>query len=258
MVQVAEGINCPDCGAPLQLAGGEAIVTCSYCGSTVNMAVGSKYFLKHSIIPNRLSPKDVEDLARSWMSGGFLKPDDLARKAKIVSAELTFLPLFVMNAVATTKYKGFFTRAGPAIERSGELKREYFWKVIGRRAAAFPAREYDVPLAAKADFSTSLLTPGSKFLNAEMDDAEAVEKAKQEMEANQRFLLQQDLDAITEATTTFELKDVEFMHAPVWTVKYEYRKRLYELLLDGQSGRDIKGEIPEMEKGTMFGSLFGR
>ena len=58
MVQIAEEIGCPDCGAPLKVKVGEAIITCEYCGSDVNMAVGKKYFLKHSIIPARYDNKN--------------------------------------------------------------------------------------------------------------------------------------------------------------------------------------------------------
>jgi hypothetical protein len=255
MVQVAEKINCPECGGSLRLSGGEAIVTCEYCGSAVNMAVGSKYFLKHSIIPNRLAPAEAERHARSWMSGGFLKPADLAVKAKMVSMELSFVPLFVINATAETSYSGLFTRAGPATPRKGVLRKEYCWKVLGRRASDFPAREYDVPLAAKAQFSLSLLEPSSRFLNAEIGDGEAVERARQEIESNQLFLISQDVDHLEGAETKFDARDMEFLHVPVWNVRYEYRKRIYELVLDGHTGQVVKGEIPQA--GGFFGPLFG-
>ena len=257
MTEIVEKLQCPDCGGPLKAAPGEAIITCEYCGSAVNVAVGSKYFLNHSCVPNRLSVADVEAAARSWMSGGFLKPGDLARKARIVSMELSMVPLFVMNISAETTYKGFFTRGSPAIQRSGNLSKDYFWKVVGRRASAFPAREYQVPLSAKVTFTMDLVPKGAKFLNAELDDAEAVVKAKQEIGDNQRFLLSQELDFIESAETDAKVRDVEFLHVPVWNVRYEYRKRIYDLMLDGQTGADIRGDIPESGGKGLLGSLFG-
>jgi hypothetical protein len=257
MTEIVEKLQCPDCGGPLKVAPGEAIVGCEYCGSSVNVAVGSKYFLNHSCIPNRLSAADAEAAARSWMSSGFLKPDDLARKARIVSLEMTMVPLFVMNVSAETSYKGFFTRGGPAMQRSGKLSKDYFWKVVGRRASKFPAREYQVPLSAKVTFTMDLVPKGAKFLNAELDDAEAAAKAKQEIDDNQRFLLSQELDFIESARTEAAVRDVEFLHVPIWNVRYEYRKRIYELMLDGQTGADVKGDIPESGGKGLFGGLFG-
>ncbi len=97
MVEIAEEIGCPDCGAPLKVQAGDAIVTCEYCGSDVNLAVGSKYFLKHSIIPVKYDREAIVSVVRSWMGKGFLKPGDLARKYKVVSMELQILPMFIVH-----------------------------------------------------------------------------------------------------------------------------------------------------------------
>ena len=84
MVEIAEKIKCPGCGAPLELKAGEVIITCEYCGTAHNMAVGKKFFLKHSIIPAGHKKEQIMFSIKSWMSGGFLKPDDLVKRAKIV------------------------------------------------------------------------------------------------------------------------------------------------------------------------------
>ena len=45
---------------------------------------------------------------------GFMKPGDLAKKAKITEKNLVYLPFWVVSADATTKYKGIFERISPA------------------------------------------------------------------------------------------------------------------------------------------------
>jgi hypothetical protein len=35
-----------------------------------------------------------------------------------------------------------------------------------------------------------------------------------------------------------------YLHAPVWFVKYEYKGKAYQLLIDGSTGTVIKGDIP--------------
>ena len=57
MVEIVQELSCPDCGASLKVKPGDAIVTCEYCSSDVNLAVGSKYFLKHSIVPPKFDEK---------------------------------------------------------------------------------------------------------------------------------------------------------------------------------------------------------
>ena len=121
MVEIAKEIGCPDCGAPLKVKAGEAIITCEYCGSDVNMAVGTKYFLKHSIIPARYDRNAILKEIKSWMKKGFLAPGDLAKRSKIVHAELQFLPFFIVHLRASTKYKGILTRTGQNLEKSGDM-----------------------------------------------------------------------------------------------------------------------------------------
>lgn len=255
MPEVLGKLNCPDCGGPLKVNPGDAIVTCGYCGSDVNLAVGSKYFLRHSVVPPKIGPDAIDEFVKGWMGSGFLKPGDLARKHKVMAKELQMVPLFIIHAVARSEYEGALTRTGQPVPKKGVLEKEYYWKVLGRRASAFPTREYEVPLAAKADFEISALVPGARFLNSEMAEPEAISQARQEMEENQRFLLEADLDEFSRLETRIDFKDTEFIHVAVWFITYQYRGKVYNLILDAATGEDVKAEIPPAEKGLL--GLFG-
>jgi hypothetical protein len=256
MPEIVQEISCPDCGAPLKVKPGDAIVTCEYCSSDVNLAVGTKYFLKHSIVPPKFDERAIDELVRGWMGRGFLKPGDLARKYRVLSKELQILPLFIVHASVKSEYQGQFTRTGQPIDRSGVLEKQYYWKVLGRRASAFPTREYAVPLSGKVDFNMSKLVPGARFLNSEIDEREANDTAIQQLKEHQKFLLQNDLDIIQKLDTDIEIIDTEFLHVSVWFITYQYRGKTYELILDACTGEDIKAEIPQIEKRGLRG-LFG-
>jgi hypothetical protein len=244
MTEIAEKVNCPNCGAPLKLTPGDVIVTCEFCGAALNMAVGKKYFLRHSIIPNKYDSQQMTGIAKQWMGGGFLKPKDLAQSSRIKEMNLTFLPFFVIDVNATSEYEGMLTRTGQHIPKKGNFTRDYHWKVLGRRASTFPVKEYTIPLSGKVDFDLAHVSPEAKFLNAEMDEREATRKLKQEIEEHHKFLLSSEMDIIQTITTNLEIKNTEFVHAPVWNLKYEYKGKLYELIFDGASGQTIKADIP--------------
>lgn len=260
MVEIAEQVNCPGCGAPLKLQAGEVIVTCEFCGTALNMAVGKKYFLRHGIIPSKYSSQQISQMAKQWMGGGFLKPEDLARMSRISEMDLIFLPFFVIHVNAKSNYEGLFTRTGQNIPKKGDLEREYYWKILGRRGSNFPTKEYEIPLKGKVDFDLSKVSKEAKFLNAEMDEREAHSKAKQEIEEHHKFLLSSEIDVIQNIQTELNIKDTEFVHAPVWFLKYEYHGKLYELMFDGAAGDTIRGDIPQKDdvstKG-FFKKLFG-
>jgi len=178
------------------------------------------------------------------MRSGFMKPGDLAKKAKLIEKNLVYLPFWIVSADATTKYKGIFERISPAIVKEGQIQKEYNWLVLAREASGFPTREYNVPLTGKIPYDFKKIEGFAKLLNSEMTREEALEITKQQIEALHRFLLQQDIDKIVETTTTINLKQMVYLHAPVWFIKYEYKNNTYQMIVDGATGLVLKGDIP--------------
>lgn len=245
MVDIVEKIECPSCGAPLKVKAGEIIVTCEYCGTAVNLKAEKPFVLNHSIIPNTLSAKEAENMVESWMRSGFAMPPDLVSKSHFKKVELMFLPFYVVTAHADTQYTGIFTRTGQKKEISNNIVREYQWTILGRRSVQFPQREYTIPLSGKSSFDLSIVE--GKFLNAELDEKEALEKIRTDIENHQEYLATEKVDRITSSKTTIDIKDCEFVHAPVWNIMYEYCGNTYTVLMDGATGSIIKGDIPVHE-----------
>ncbi|MCL5878035.1 MAG: hypothetical protein M1540_09520 [Candidatus Bathyarchaeota archaeon] len=241
---VAQNIHCSHCGAPVEFKPGEIVASCKYCGFTTVIQTGKAFNFEHSILFNNYSPEQMEELVRDWMRSGFMKPPDLAKKAKIVEKNLTYLPFWVVSLEAATKYKGIFERIAPPIVKEGEVKKEYNWVVLARKAADFPTRAYDVPLAGKVSYDFRKIEGFAKVFNSEVEREQALEVARQQIDAHHRFLLQQDIDRVVEATTAIELKQMVYLHAPVWFIKYEYKGNFYQLLIDGAKGAVLKGDIP--------------
>ena len=241
---VAQEIKCSHCGAPVEFKLGEIIATCKYCGFTTVIETGQAFNFEHSLLLNNYGAAQIENLARDWMRSGFLKPGDLAKKSKITESNLVYLPFWVVSAEATTKYKGIFERISPPIVKEGQIQKEYNWLVLAREASGFPTREFNVPLAGKIPYDFRKIEGFAKVLNSEMTKDEALELAKQEIEVHHRFLLQQDIDKIIEASTTINLKQMVYLHAPIWFIKYEYKGNNYQLIIDGSTGNVLKGDIP--------------
>ena len=242
---VAQNIRCSHCGAPVEFRPGEIITTCKYCGFTTVIETGAPFNFEHSLLLNKYDLNQADDLVRDWMRSGFMKPGDLARRSKIVEKNLVYLPFWVVSIKASSSYKGIFERIAPAILKEGKIKKEYNWLVLAREAAGFPTREYDVPLEGKIPFDFRKIEGFAKILNSEIDRDEALELAKQQIEAHHRYLLEQDVDKIVNMTTEFDLKQMVYLHAPIWFIKYDYRGENYQLLIDGATGMALKGDIPQ-------------
>lgn len=242
MVEIVEKVDCPNCGAPLKIKAGEIVVTCEYCGTAVNLKADKPFVLSHSIIPNKYSQEEAVAAVKSWMRSGYAMPSDLAGRTQVTKADLVFLPFYVVTARASTTFRGVLTRTGGTKPVAETLTGEYEWTVLGRRSATFPEREYKIPLSGKSSFDLSLVQ--GEFLNAELDENEARTLAEKGIEANQMYRIREKVDTVEESQTDIEIKDSEFLHAPIWFIEYQYQGSTYRVLLDGCTGQIITGDIP--------------
>lgn len=241
---IVQDIKCKSCGAPLPIKPGEVVITCEYCGSSINIATGKDFFLAHSIIPNNHDEASIRAIIKRWMSDGALKPSNMASASKVTDLACVFLPFYIVHSNISTTYKGYYTRGGGREDRSGDLQREYYWKVLGRRASKFPTKEYEIPIKGKTNFNLSKIPGYSKFLNAEFDEHEAADLAKTELQDHQKFLLAEQVDEFASIKHNVNIEDIEFVHAPIWRVDFIYGSRDYQMLMDGGSGTVIRGDIP--------------
>jgi hypothetical protein len=248
---VVEEIKCPHCGAPIAFEPGEILATCKYCGFTIVVETGQTFTYQHSLLLNRYDQAQVEESARSWMREGFLKPPDLAKRAKITEKQLVYLPFWVVSVEAKSSYKGVFERITPAVTKEGTIEKEYEWLVLARKASEFPTRDYDVPLEGKIVYDFRRIEGFAQVFNSEIDRAEAEEQARAEIENNHRFLAQQDVDKIIDITTEIKIVQTVYLHAPIWFMKYDYKGKIFQLIFDGAAGMVIRGDIPSKGFGIL-------
>jgi len=248
---IVDEIKCSHCGAPISFQPGELLATCKYCGYTVVIETGQTFTFEHSLLLNAFDQVQVETRVRSWMREGFMKPSDLARKAKLTGRELIYLPFWVVSVEARSSYRGIFERITPAVMKEGVIEKDYDWLVLARKATEFPTREYQVPLEGKIPFDFRRIEGFAKVLNSEIGKDEAEEQAKAEIEGNHKFLAQQDVDKIIEMKTEIKIEETVYLHAPLWFIKYEYKGKDYQLIIDGATGVAVKGDIPSAGFGIL-------
>jgi DNA-directed RNA polymerase subunit RPC12/RpoP len=248
-MSIVKELSCSHCGAPISFEPGEIIATCRYCGYTVVIETGKAFIFEHSMLLNKYDAAQIEEGVKDWMRSGFLKPPDLARKAKITEKTLTYLPFWIISVEAESTYKGVFERISPPVVKEGKIAKKYDWLILARKAADFPEKEYDVPLEGKVPYDFRKIEGFAKILNSEIDKEEAVAIAKHEIEEHHRYLAQQDVDRIIEMKNELKINQTVYLHAPIWLVKYDYGGKNYVLWMDGATGTVIKGDIPPAKFG---------
>jgi len=250
-MSIVQEIRCSHCSAPIKFNPGEILATCQYCGFTVVIETGKAFTFEHSMILNQFDPVQVETPIRDWMRSGFVKPSDLARSSKIFEKNLVYLPFWIVHINVISEYKGVFERLNPPMVKEGKIDKEYHWLVLARKATEFPTREYDMPLEGKIPYDFRKIKGFAKILNSEIDKKNAEDIARQQIEELHRYLAQQDVDRVIEMKNKVKIDQTVYLHAPIWFIKYEYKGKKYQLLIDGATGTAIKGDIPSKGFGLL-------
>ncbi|MBK5133389.1 hypothetical protein JJE00_03055 [Candidatus Bathyarchaeota archaeon] len=179
------------------------------------------------------------------MTSGFLKPPNLNQKSKFLESDLIYLPFWVVSILSKTVYKGIFERISPPVVKEGEIQKEYNWLVLARETTDFPTREYNIPIEGKIPYDFRKIEKFAMIINSEVSREEAISIAKQDIETHHRYLMLQNVDRIIEMKTIHTISQVIYLHTPIWFVKYEFKNKTFNLIIDGVTGTILKGDIPE-------------
>ncbi len=127
-------ISCSNCGAPLTYMEGEAVITCSYCGTTTMLA-GLDNIIQvrsHFMLSPELNEGSAGAALRKWMQKGMHKPKDLPALARMGESTPLVLPYWIVSAKATTRWAGM-NKKTRTVGTGDSKKTETFWEPASGR-----------------------------------------------------------------------------------------------------------------------------
>ena len=247
-----EGVTCSNCGGAIDLETGLRVVECPYCQTPflVLSEIGTRRFT----VEPRIDAESARGRARDWFRRGIAKDPRLKKEASLGEAFLCFLPFFRVEADAV----GF--ALGTELRRrtvgSGKNRRTETYEVdVERRVEQSYDRTYPAVNVAewgiqRVDLRGDPLVPyAGRSLDAqgmvfpptgserEVFQA-AVESFKQSADPagglhRVRFRF---LETLRERLSV--------VYYPLWVVRYRFRDRAYQVLVDGEDGKLAYGKAP--------------
>ena len=247
-----EGLSCPSCGGALEVATGLRVITCPYCEKSLlaTPAVG----VRRWVVKPKLDLDKALDLGKRWLSKGWSKDSRLRREAEMGETILCFLPFYRVEADCIGFALG--TEERRRSQGSGSHRRVVVEEVDVERSVA---RSYDGTFPAlnvaewgiqRIDLRGDQLVPYDRValerhgMVFPPTGSETVVKRA----AIEQFKLQSDpahglkkvrfrfLETLRERLTV--------IYYPVWVVRYRFRNRSYQLLVDAEDGTLAYGKSP--------------
>jgi len=246
--RVLTGLKCASCGGTVDVQEGLTNVECRFCG-TPQAVVGSRGIVRVMVL-NKLERHDASEVVRSWFRRGIRKDPALKKEARYQEAFLAWFPFVRARFDAVGWVLGI---------REKKVKRGNTWKTVRKPVEIEIERAIDLtmPAADMAEFGVHRVDLAGDEVQPLDDDLlrsrgmvfrpnRSLEETAAEL--NEQAIAQikraNRLDHISFSWLASVRRRVALVYYPLWVVRYGFRGRTYQVLVDAEDGSLAYGKAP--------------
>ena len=178
-------------------------------------------------------------------------------QSKVVESKLVFWPFWVVEVEAKANYTGVQnkpdfkgsdsqrTLSWNKVTETHKLDMEQDIFIPANSDTPKPLKEYIIPTKRKEYFDKDqILEVRGTTEPVQMEQEAAIQKAKKMMSDILKEEALKEVDSITQMDEKLKTPAVFLVSIPIWHIKYCYKIRNYDALVDGASGRIIRMKFP--------------
>ncbi|MCS7032728.1 MAG: hypothetical protein NZ561_01895 [Phycisphaerae bacterium] len=267
-------VRCDGCGAEQTFQPGITAAECAFCGkSIVAHAVSRRLIKPQSLLPFRITRQQASDLFVRWIHSLWFAPNALKRRARQQRIFGSYVPAWTFDSRTSTPYRGkrgeiYYETERYTVFINGrpETRTRQVQKIRWYPASGTIHHFFNDVLV----LATTSLPPGygeelepwdlpqlvpfdERYLSGFVAEAYNVDlpvgwgKATQLMDSQIRRMILADIGGDRQQIDWYQThhSDMTFKHIllPVWISAYTFHERVYQFLVNGQSG-EVQGERP--------------
>ncbi len=273
--QAITGLGCPRCGGLVPIPEGQVIVVCPYCdlrsvvstsaapqsaesqgGAISQSGALSKIGEKDSSVdllgvrryqaPLRVQRKDLQDTFKRFLSGRMSVARDAAEKAQVTEVFLVHLPFW------SAWGRGVAYAFGQQQVGSGDNKRyeprekkvikEMVWNGPACEVGEFGVRQIGLGNCPLEPFNPDALHSSGMVFEPVGSAKAALESARQAFESEVKS--EASLSRVSQLFTRILRPRLGIVYYPMWVIRYLYRGRSFQVVIDGVDGQVLYGKAP--------------
>jgi DNA-directed RNA polymerase subunit RPC12/RpoP len=235
-----QGLTCPTCTGVVPVPEGMRIVQCPYCGQR-SLVQGERGVRRWQVLRN-IERAQVEQAVKDFFSG-IKKATGLKKEAKIQEIFLIYLPYWRVVAFVAGWMFGR-VKSGKDSTRPVEVEvmEEMQWNDAAADVSEFGVHRV---LVSKRDLepydAQGLHRDGMVF---EPSESRTEAMAEAERHFTYRARSKKRLKRKFFEKFHFLRPQLSLVYYPLWITRYEYRKRNYQVVVDGVKGEVLYGKAP--------------
>ena len=252
------GLSCPSCGGALDVQAGLRVAVCPYCQKS--LLVVSETGVRRLAVEPEVSAQQARQTAQGWLGKGWHKDPKLRTQAEIGEAFLCFLPFYRITADIVGCVLGQEKRTRTVNKRTEvyyvdvelRVERSFDRTVPGLNVAEWGIERVDLQGDRLVPFDEEKLARLGMVFPPTGSELEALTRAVEEF---------RDLADPSGKLHSVRFKFLEplrqrlaVVYYPLWVVRYRFRGRSYQVLVDGQDGAVAYAKAPgnDMYRATML------
>ena len=263
-------MQCPSCGAMVEVEPNSTAKDCPYCGTAFVLAEKqTDVIVPDGVVPFQIDKKKVGEVFHKWIKGRFFAPNELKHLYQQDKLQGIYIPYWTFDAKADAVYhaEGGRNRIVEYRDSKGErhTRTEVTWHPTSGNVSNFFD---DVLVRASNKLDTYLLRQIEPFHTKDIPAyspnylsgysaeiytvnlSDAHREAKEEMKTELRRLAEQDVLRRYDQVRGLRLNDnyrdetYKYVLLPVYSTAYQYKNKQYHVLINGETGR-VQGEYPK-------------
>ena len=243
-MDAVHGLACPRCGGMLSIPEGQAIVRCPYCDLR-SLVQGERGYRRYQV-PCRVDRARAEAALRQFFSRHKAIARDVLRRAEVDEVFLAHIPFWISRGRVLAWVfgekevgSGDNRRLEP---REVQISQDATWNGAALDVGEFGVESVPVEGLPLEPFDPDALHASGMVFEPVGSVSQAQAAAQEDF--NARVRSSSGLDRISQIFMRTLRPRFGLVYYPLWVLRYHYRGRAFQVLVDGHGGQVLYGKAP--------------
>jgi hypothetical protein len=239
-----KGLTCPRCGGVVAIPEGQALVICPFCEQ--RSVVSGERGVRRYQVPQRANREQAVEAYQRFLRSSVAIARDVSSKAELSETLLVHLPFW------SAWGRGVAWAFGQERVGSGDNERyeprekravtELSWNGVACDVGEFGVRRISLEGRPLEPFNSEQLHRSGMVFEPVGSEEEALETARHAFE--QEVGGKVKMDRTAQLFTRLLSPRLGVVYYPVWVMRYLYRGRSFQVVVDGFDGAPLYGKAP--------------
>jgi hypothetical protein len=238
------GLACPNCGGMVAIPEGQIIIRCPHCDIR-SMVRGERGLLRYQV-PLAVDREQARLAVQRFLRSNRAIASQAAKAHQITESFVAYLPFWlnwshVLGWVFGEKKvgSGDDARYEP---REVKFSQEMHWTGAAAEVAEFGVDWVSLNTADLELFDADQLHSQGMVFEPMGSFSEA--RSLSEQEFHDRVMEKANLDRVSQRIIRFIDQRMGLVYFPLWVMRYRYRGRTYQVVVDGATNKILYGKAP--------------